>query len=85
MWYLMNSWKLLSENPEAPLKKFTPPFLLTTPQKIQKLEPPPFLLTLEMFYDAPAERGWGGHCVELIENLQVTQSNQSLLIKVKSV
>ena len=38
-----------------------------------------------MFYDAPAERGWGGHCVELIENLQVTQSNQSLLIKVKSV
>ena len=80
----MNSWKLLSENPEAPLKKFTPLFLLTTPPKIQKLNPP-FLLTLELFYDAPAERGGGGHCVELIENLQVTQSNQSLLIKVKSV
>ena len=29
MWYLINSWKLLSEHPQDPLKKSTPPFLLT--------------------------------------------------------
>ena len=26
MWYLINSWKLLWENPQATLKKYTPPF-----------------------------------------------------------
>ena len=38
MWYLINSWKLLSENPQAlaprPLKKSTPPLKI---QKVQVL------------------------------------------------
>ena len=34
------SWKTLSLPP--PLKKYTPPFLLTTPLKIQKVQVPPF-------------------------------------------
>ena len=38
MRYLINSWKLFSENPHAPLKKSTPTFLLTPPPlKIQSL------------------------------------------------
>ena len=38
---LINSWKLLSENPQAPVKKSTSPFLLS-PLKIQKVQVPPF-------------------------------------------
>ena len=41
MWYLINSWKLLAENPQALLKKSTPPPPLP-PLKIQKLQVPSF-------------------------------------------
>ena len=74
--------KINSKDPQTPLKKFTPSCLLTHPLKLQKLQvPPPFLSTLKIFQNPPADRGGGGR---LIENLQVTQSNQTQLIKVKS-
>ena len=58
---LINSGKLLSENPQPPLKKSTPPFLLTPSLKIQKVQVPPFWSTLKIFQTPLAERG-GGHC-----------------------
>ena len=71
MWYLINSWKLLSENPQAlpPLKKSTHsnwPFLLTPPPPKKKKKPsksaspPPFLQTLKIF-QPPSFRKGGGH------------------------
>ena len=52
MWYSMNSWKLLSENYQASLKKSTPPFLLTYyPPKNSKIE---FLPTLKIFISPPS-------------------------------
>ena len=35
--YLINRWKLLSENPQPPLNKIHPLFLLTPPVKIQNV------------------------------------------------
>ena len=56
MRYLINSWKLLSENLQlpAPPKIPLPPILLTPPpppfkKKIQKLQVPLFLLKLKLF------------------------------------
>ena len=46
MWYLVNSWKLLSENPQAPPEK------LHCPLKTEKVQVPPFLATLKIF-EAP--------------------------------
>ena len=65
--YLINSGKLLSENPQPPPEKIHyPSFLLTPPTKIQKVQVPPFLPTLNIFQPLPspppAESG-GGHCV----------------------
>ena len=59
MWYLINSWKLLSENPQAPLKKSTPPFLLTPPEKYKKCKSHPFCQHWKFFSPPPAERGRG--------------------------
>ena len=56
MWYLIDSWKLLSENLQPPLKKSTPPFLLTPSLKIQKVQVPSFLQTLYIF-QAPVQKG----------------------------
>ena len=50
MWYLINSWKLLSENPQASLKKTTPTL------KIQKFQVPHFWPTLKLFQAPRAER-----------------------------
>ena len=60
MWYLINSWRLLSENlqppPPPPPEKFHSPF------KNSKSESPPsFWPTLQIFQPPPAER-LGGHC-----------------------
>ena len=49
MWYLVSSWKLLSDNPQAPLKKSTPPFLLTPPSKNSKIASPPLFANIENF------------------------------------
>ena len=43
---------------QAPLKKSTPPFLLTPPLKVQKVQVLPFLLTLKIF-QAPLQKGGG--------------------------
>ena len=42
MWYLMNSWKLLSENAQATLKKSTPPLN-------SKIASPPLFANIENF------------------------------------
>ena len=57
MWYLIDSWKLLSENPQAPLKKSTPLFLLTPPLKIQKVQVPSFLPKLKIFQASLCRKG----------------------------
>ena len=55
--YLINSWKLLSENPQPPPEKIHyPSFLLTPPTKIQKVQVPPFLPTLNIFQPLPPPR-----------------------------
>ena len=44
MWYLINSWKLLSENPQSPPEK------IHSPSKNSKsASVPPFLLTMKIF------------------------------------
>ena len=44
MWYLINSWKLLSENPQPPPEK------IHSPSKNSKsASVPPFLLTMKIF------------------------------------
>ena len=51
---------VIFDQPQAPLKKSTPPL------KIQKVQVSPILLTLKIFQGPPAERGedtayiWGG-------------------------
>ena len=50
MWYLINSLKLLSEKPQAHLKKSTSPFLLIPPSlKIQKVQVPYLFDKMENF------------------------------------
>ena len=56
LWYLINSWKLLAENPQASLNQSTPPFLLTPSLKIQKLQVPPFP-SIENFSGSPCRKG----------------------------
>ena len=46
MWYLINSWKLLAENPQALLKKSTPP-PPPSPPKNSKIASPLFFRTLK--------------------------------------
>ena len=41
--------KLLSENPQAPLKKFTPLFLVTPPKNLEIASRPHFLPKLKHF------------------------------------
>ena len=53
MWYLINSCKLLSENPQPPQKKSTP-----SPIKDSTSASPPFLPPLNIF-QAPRQK-WGG-------------------------
>ena len=59
IWYLINSRKLLSENPQLPLKKSTPPFFTLFPPKTQQVQVHPFVPKLKIFQTPPAERGWG--------------------------
>ena len=56
MWHLINSWKLLSENPQAPLKKSTLPFLLIPPHKKSKISSSALLANIENFSGPSAER-----------------------------
>ena len=54
MWYLINSWKVLSENPQPPsLKKSKNPL----PPKNSKSVGHPFFSTSKIFQPLPAERG----------------------------
>ena len=60
MWYLINSWKLLSENLQAPLEKIhSPPFYHPLPKNSRSASPSPlYLTTLKIFKPLPpAERG----------------------------
>ena len=66
MWYLINSWKLLLENPQFPLKNPIPPFysLPPPPLKNSKRTSLPLFAKIENFSahptpDSPAERGEG--------------------------
>ena len=63
LWYLINSWKLLSENPQPP----PPPEKINSPLKIQEVQVPPFCLHWKFLSPPlpPAERGWGGHYEEV--------------------
>ena len=66
MWYLINSFKLLSENPQPPPLSLKIPL----PRKIQKVQVSHFCQHWKLFRPPPppppssAERGWegGGHC-----------------------
>ena len=53
MWYLMNSWKLLSENPQPPLEKSTPHFFLTSFPKNSKIASPLLFANIGNFLDPP--------------------------------
>ena len=82
MWYLINSWKLFSENPQPhphPMKKTTPLFY-SFPLKIQKVQVPPFCQHWKFF--RPPCRKWvrgggeegeggGGHYVDRVKSLQL--------------
>ena len=56
---MINSRKLLSENPQLPLKKSTPPIFTLFPPKTQQVQVHPFVPKLKIFQTPPAERGWG--------------------------
>ena len=60
MWYLINSWKLLSENSPPSLEKIHSPSLLTLPpqKKNSKSASPHFLLIFQ-----PPQQNGGGHYV----------------------
>ena len=64
MCHLINSRKLLSENPQLPPpEKIHSPLFTHSPLKIQKVQvPPSFLATLKNFQPppSPAERGGAG-------------------------
>ena len=61
MRYLINSWKLLSENPQHPPSKSTTFFLLTPPLKIKKVQVPPFCQHWKFFrLLLQKKRGGGG-------------------------
>ena len=56
MWYLINSWKLLSENPQPHPEKIHSPLFThysLPPKKFQKVQAPAFLLTLKSFQATP--------------------------------
>ena len=59
MWYLINLWKLLPENPQAPPEKIQFPPFYSLPPKNSKSASPTFLPILKVFQDPPAERGGG--------------------------
>ena len=56
--------KLLSENPQAPLKKSTPPFLVTPPKNLEITSRPHFLPKLKHFWTPSPQHcrkdGWEG-------------------------
>ena len=51
---LINSWKLLSENPQAPLKKSTPPY-----KNSKSACPPPLFANIENSSDPLLKEGRG--------------------------
>ena len=75
MWYLINSWKLLSENPHhPPLKMFSPPFFShptspISPLKIQKSASPALFDNIEHLSGLPLQKEVGGR----YENLQAVK------------
>ena len=78
IWYLINSGKLLSENPQ------THPEKVHSPLKIQKVQVTLFLTTLKMFQPplsppTSAERGGGGHYVIAI----LKNQNKSKIKKIE--
>ena len=56
MWYLMNSWKLLSKNPQTP-KKILSHLFTQFPLKDSKNVSPLFFGNIEIFLGPPAEMG----------------------------
>ena len=59
MWYLINNWKLLSENPQGPTpwKNSLSPFYSLCLVKIQKVQVPLLLPTLKIFQTPPCQKG----------------------------
>ena len=60
MRYLINSWKLLLENPQSHPEKIQPPFILTPPTKFQKVQVPPPLFTNTENFSSPSFWKGGG-------------------------
>ena len=63
MWYLINLWKLLPENPQAPPEKIQFPLFTHSPLKIQKVQVPRFCQYWKFFrtlLQKDGGRGGGG-------------------------
>ena len=75
IWYLINSWKLLSGNPQpSPLKKFTPLLLLTPPPKNSKSLSPPLFVNIEDFSAPPIPLQVGERrTLQVIDNIFFSQ------------
>ena len=66
MWYLINSWKLLSENPQPPSEKIHSPIFThcPLPKKSETASPPVFAKIENILDPSPLQKGGeGGHCV----------------------
>ena len=80
MWYLINSWKLLSKNPPVPPEKIHSPLLTHFLLKIQKSASPRLLANTENFSGSPLQKGGGGAHRDLEEPSQT--SKEELLSKI---
>ena len=79
MWYLINSWKLISENLQPlPPEKILSPFLLPPPKNSEGTSPP-FLPKL--IFQAPhLQKGRGVHCAYIISFLDNRISVMSVIL-----
>ena len=68
MWYLINSWKLLSENPQVPTEKIhSLLFTHSPPPENSKIASAPLFTNIENFLGLPIDKGGRrGHCDKLI-------------------
>ena len=62
MWYLINSWKLLSENPQPPSEKIHSPIFThcPLPKKSETASPPVFAKIENILDPSPLQKGGGG-------------------------